>query len=355
VEVVGHPPPIRGGRGRLGDRVGLLPVNASSLARTNLLGARDKLIGGKLLAGVGRWRPEELAGLTATQWFDDLGVDGTLRQLLEMLTRLTSFITDFDQVSADLAAGQLQAALSGNVDYLHNGWVALVEQLIGVARQSGARAEGGVRVHAVVPDGRRVKVELDEREIVARRVVLAAGTVEANAALLPEPPPSWEQTGPAARVACLDLGLATVPGTAYLLGIDRPLYLSRHAPPAALAPPGGAVYQTMRYLRSDEDPSPEDARVSLVEHCRAGGIEPDHAEEVRYLHRMVVCGALPIPATGGMLGRPSSETGIEGVLVAGDWVGPSGHLSDASLVSGEAAGRAAVEGLVRQPVGGNAA
>lgn len=79
-------------------------------------------------------------------------------------------------------------------------------------------------------------------------------------------------------------------------------------------------------------------------------IEPDEAEEVRYLHRMVACAALPVAAAGGMQGRPGVDTGIDGVLVAGDWVGPVGHIADAALASGEAAGRAAVEGLERDPL-----
>jgi hypothetical protein len=37
------------------------------------------------------------------------------------------------------------------------------------------------------------------------------------------------------------------------------------------------------------------------------------------------------------------------VLVAGDWVGPEGHLADAALASGEAAGRRAVAGVERVP------
>jgi hypothetical protein len=63
---------------------------------------------------------------------------------------------------------------------------------------------------------------------------------------------------------------------------------------------------------------------------------------VRYLHRMVACGALPTPETGGLAGRATvADTGLDGVLVAGDWVGGTGHLADAALVSGEEAGRRA--------------
>jgi len=47
-------------------------------------------------------------------------------------------------------------------------------------------------------------------------------------------------------------------------------------------------------------------------------------------------------AAGGLGGRPRhDETGVAGVTMAGDWVGPVGLLADASLTSGRAAGLAA--------------
>jgi phytoene dehydrogenase-like protein len=354
VQVVGKPPPLRGAQGSLGDRIGLLPANSPTLARTKLLSRLEKLRAARLLAGARGWRPDELAGLTVDQWFDDLGLDGNVRRLAEMLTRLTTYVVDTDRVSADLVAAQFQAALAHGVEYLDGGWAALVEGLEATARRRGVLVETGSRVHRVAPDGGRVRVDLGDRKILARQVVLAAGTPEAAAALLPERPRAWGQLAPAARTACLDLGFGRVRDASYLLGIDRPLYLSRHAPPAGLAPRGASVYQCLLYLGADDDPSPGEARAHLEDHVRAVGLDPGTAEESRYLHRMVACAALPTPSSGGMRGRPGCATGNDGVLVAGDWVGPTGHIADAALVSGEAAGRAAVRSIdhaaIIQPV-----
>ncbi len=350
VAVKGHLPPLKGAQGRLGDRVGLLPLSAPTLARTPLLGVRDKVAAGKLLAGVGRWRPAELGGMSVNQWFDDLGVDGVLRQLTEMLVRLTSYVCDLDTVSADLVAGQIKAAFEGNVDYLDDGWVSLVDGLVTLALYRGVRIEGGQRVRRVQPDGGRMRVSLDDRTVLAGQVIVAVGTPEACASVLPSRPAEWAVLTPAMRVACLDVGLTTVPEIPILLGIDRPLYFTRHAPPGSLAPPGGSVMQAIRYLRNDEELSPQQARAEMVEHCRVGGFDPDHAEEARYLHRMVLCGGLPTPAAGGMAGRPGIDTGLERILVAGDWVGPVGHLADAALASGESAGRAAAAGIDRDAI-----
>jgi len=350
VSVQTHLPPTRGAQGRLGDRIGLLPLNAPTLARSNLLGVRDKVVVGRLLAGVGRWRPADLAGLTANQWLDSLGVEGVVRQLMEMLIRLTTYVCDLDAVSADLVAGQMKSALQDNVDYLDDGWVSLVDGLVTEVLYRGVRIDGGQEVHRIEPDGGRVRVELDGRTVLARRVIVAVGTPDACASLLPSRPAAWATLAPAVLVACLDVGLATVPEIPVLLGVDCPLYLTRHAPPGSLAPPGGSVMQAIRYLRAGEELSSQQGRAELVDHCRVGGFDPDEAEEARYLHRMVTCGGLPTPASGGMPGRPGVETGLAGILVAGDWVGPVGHLADAALSSGESAGRAAAAGIAEDAV-----
>jgi phytoene dehydrogenase-like protein len=350
VRVTGASPPLEGSQGRLRDQVGLLPVGATSLLRTSLLGPRDKARLGRVLNGMARWKPEELADRTAAQWFDELDVSGDVRAMVEMVTRLTSYVADFDRVSADLVAHQIQLGVGDGVEYLHGGWVSLLDALRRAADDRGVRTELGTPVRRVVPDRDGLLVVLGggerERVVRARRVVLAAGTPEANAALLPERPTAWTGLGPPVRAACLDLGLAEIPRIGVLLGVDRPLYLIRHAPPAELAPPGAAVFHGLWYLRSDEDPSPSKAKAFLGEHCRVAGIDPDAAEEQRYLHRMVVCGALPTPQGGGRRGRPDvTDTGYDDVLVAGDWVGPDGHLADAAIASGERAARHAVDSL----------
>jgi phytoene dehydrogenase-like protein len=54
---------------------------------------------------------------------------------------------------------------------------------------------------------------------------------------------------------------------------------------------------------------------------------------------MTVVGAATRARNGGLAGRPAiTATGVPGVLLAGDWVGPEGMLVDASFSSGHAAG-----------------
>ena len=64
----------------------------------------------RLAAGVPRWRPDGLADRTAAAWFDDLGLDGGARELVEMFARTTTYVADLDRVSADLVALQIRLA-----------------------------------------------------------------------------------------------------------------------------------------------------------------------------------------------------------------------------------------------------
>lgn len=355
VRVTGSRPPLRGGMGRRGDVIDRLPLGPVSLARSRLVSARGLARLGRVLAGMPRWRPDELGGWTAAEWFDDLGLDGDERGLVEMLTRTATYACDFDRVSADLVAQQVRSAAQGNVEYLDGGWRTMLDGLAAAGARAGVERRPAA-ARAVVPEGRLVRVDLAptgrpeasgatddaHRTLLAGAVVIATGTPDAMAAILPEVPASWTGLAGPVLAACLDLGLSEPPPTRVLLGVDRPLYLICHGPPARLAPDGGAVVHAIRYLGAAERPSATEARGQLEHHARLAGIEPDTVEQARYRHRMVCFGALPTPATGGVAGRPGvTSTGLDGVFVAGDWLGPLGHLADAALVTGEEAGRRA--------------
>lgn len=138
--------------------------------------------------------------------------------------------------------------------------------------------------------------------------------------------------------ACLDLGLRR-PGTRFVLGIDQPLYLSPHAPPGDLAPPGRGLVHAMRYGTRN---AAED-RDQLWALAAAAGIKTGDVAVQRFLPEMLVASSLPAPRQG-LAGRPPvTVPGAPGLFLAGDWVGPQGWLSHASLASGEQAGLLAAQ------------
>ncbi|HEU4538221.1 MAG TPA: hypothetical protein VFS00_29065, partial [Polyangiaceae bacterium] len=55
-------------------------------------------------------------------------------------------------------------------------------------------------------------------------------------------------------------------------------------------------------------------------------------------------------ARGGYAGRPDvADTDVEGVFLAGDWVGPTGMLLDAALASAKRAASECARRLARAP------
>ena len=147
--------------------------------------------------------------------------------------------------------------------------------------------------------------------------------------------------GPAARAACLDLVLATAPKVRFALDLAHHGYYSVHAPTAHLADDGRALVSLALYRRPGEAGDADRDRATLRTFARRMGVEHTLAE--RYLHDMTVSHGVPLASRGGMAGRPGvDQLGPDGVVLAGDWVGPTGLLADASLSSGRAAGLLAV-------------
>jgi len=204
-------------------------------------------------------------------------------------------------------------------------------------------------VEALADD--RVVVDLGDRWITARTAVLAAGGPDQAIRLLGSTPAAWTRLGPSPTAACLELGLRRLPRHRVVFGVDEPTYLSTHCPPADLAPPGHAVVHVMRYQPVDDTMPADEQRALLHDVAASAGIDADDIVEQRFLARMVVTGPLPTAAGGGLAGRPSVDVADHpGVLVAGDWVGPTGLLSDAAVASGAEAGRLAADRATRMAV-----
>jgi phytoene dehydrogenase-like protein len=244
---------------------------------------------------------------------------------------------------------QLQLAWSG-VLYLHDGWEQLVEALVRQARAAGVALRCGVPVDALETGGPGVGLRLrDGPRLGADAAVLALPLAEAGRLL--GPTAELDAAGAAllpARAACLDLGLSALPrpGRSFALGIDAPLYVSVHSASARLAPDGGHLVHAARYLAPDETADRDRLRAELE--ALLDRVQPgwrDHVVRRRFAPDLRVADGLPAAGAGGLAGRPAVDAlAHRGVLLAGDWVGPAGLLSDAARVSGFEAGRRAAAG-----------
>jgi phytoene dehydrogenase-like protein len=357
VSTPGAFPPAEGALGRYGNQVSILPATLPTLLRSRLLTLRGKVALARFLGGVKKWRPGELAGVTVGQWLDSHQLPDDARRIVLFLVRTTTYVNNQDTLSADVAAGQIQMVLANNVLYLDGGWGSMVDGLAAAARRNGAEIRTGAAVKSVVrptPDGDVIVTLAGGQEVAAGAVVLAGGTPAASAALLGDgQPAAWSSLGPEVEASVLDLGLRRGLEHPVLFGIDPPMYLVDHAKSAKrLAPEGGGLVHVLHYLPLGDKTPASALKAGLEEHARMAGIAPSDVEEERFLLRMTVVGSVPTPASGGLAGRPAIDsTGLPGVFVAGDWVGPRGWLADAALSSGEAAGSAAARNAARRADG----
>ncbi len=333
-----------------------LPGGPLSLMTTSLIGARDKLTLGALLARFPKLDPTPWNGRSLTEFLKETFASARLRDVFAALVRLSSYANAPDAMSAGMAIAQVQGALGNGVIYLDGGWQSMVTLLGEAAEKAGVRIRSGVRVRAiedpVSQSGRSLSVRLrDDTSIAADGVVLALGPGEASALVDGGTDPVLSQHAERSlpvRAACLDVGLSRLPSPkrTFALGIDESTYVSLHSRAAqGMTPGGGAIFQLARYLAPDEKPDRTEIEVQLERQLDA--MQPgwrDVACAKKLLLDVRVAHALPTAEMGGLAGRPrvdALEATRPGLSLAGDWVGPTGWLVDAAFASGRDAGRAA--------------
>jgi phytoene dehydrogenase-like protein len=316
----GKPPDTSSGAFLIRDgRMYPLILSPLQLLGTRLFGAREKLQAARILqqflAG------HALDGESMEEWIARHAGSARVRQFAAMLVRVSTYSADLRQLSAGAALDQFRLATRQGVLYLDGGWQTLIAGLVERAQSLGVEIRCGQTVDSL-------------------------GTIEADGIVLAVSPASVERISgcelgrepgrklpalQATRMACLDLGLRKLPdGSAHIVfGLDQPLYLSAHSVVAKLAPAGAAVVHVGKYLGAAEPDARAD-REELEQFAdRAMPGWRRQAEVVRFLPNMTVT-----PAAAGPRGRPGvGALGLDGVAIAGDWVGSEGMLADAAVAS----------------------
>lgn len=329
VRYAGRRPLTEGSPGLIaGGHLHSFPGGGAALFSCGAFGIREKLRLAKVMSGLPGATAS--AGESMRGWIDRQAPEPAVRQMLEALTRLSTYAADFDILDAGFALRQIQIGLKASVLYLDDGWRTIIDGLELKARSMGVeiRTECGV---TAVREG---------------SVTLRGGEeLPVDGAILAVPPRAVETlTGCAlpamtpARAACLDIGLRSVPAGArsFALGLDEAAYVSNHSLYArGLAPEGGALVQVACYMDRSRACAREqlEAMADLV----MPGWRPA-AVFTRFLPEMTVVHAIPQAGRG----RPDVDTlkAMPSVMIAGDWVGPEGMLADAGVASGVRAARA---------------
>ena len=336
IEPTGGPPAIADARGLCGGELVALPLGPVGLARTSLLGTKGKIQFGKVMSRLAKLDATTLAGRSLGGWFDQQDLDDRVRALVSALARVSTYDPDPVSLPADLAVRQMQLGSAG-VLYLDGGWQQLVDALVDRAAGRGAQVLERDQVMQICHDeaGRWHVETAGGAHVSAAAVVVAAGGPAACRSLLAAAPPAWSNVGPDIVASCLDVAASRQADPPIVFGVDTPLYLSTHCPPATLAPVGTTIVHLMRYGGATDAAA---GRAELTALAMRAGLDASVVTEQRYLHRMTVIHGRP-DVQRGLGGRaPVAVDGADGMFVAGDWVGPEGWLADASLSSGEAAG-----------------
>lgn len=321
-----------------------LPINASNIATTRLLGMRDRFEFASMFTRL--MKPDDTFATTSIRdWLDANVNRPRVRETAEAIFRLVTYANAPDRISIDAIPVQAQGAA---VLYIDHGWQTLIDGLERAAERAGVTFVRQARVERVAraADGYTVTLA-DGRRVTARSVILAVEPTVA--AKLVEGPGAaalqrWADAAVPVRAACLDVALSKLPNPRrpFALSIDTPQYVSVHTTWADLAPPGAAIVSAARYLSEGEDGSAAaESLEALLDRTQPGW--RDYLIYRRFMPALVVAQDVPKAANGGLAGRPGPEVpGAEGLFVAGDWVGPEGMLSDAAAASGRSAARSAI-------------
>lgn len=332
-----HTPPLRGVRVLAGGA--LYPP----LSR-RVLGGRAVAQLTAAFIRIARTSAADSAGVSTRDWLAALDLTPRAAAVLEALARVSSYVADTSVLPADVALGQLRLAWRG-VGYPDEGWQALVDGLRARAAEAGAELRAHTQVTGLSGEpGAWLVRTASGAEITAAAVVVATGTPAGTRRLLPAgfggDGTGWDGLGPEVTAACLDLGVRHT-RTRLTFGVDEPLYLSPHAPAGKLAPAGQGMVHVARYGATSADAD----RARLESFAAMAGIAAGDVVTARFLPRMTVATALPAIGAG-LAGRPPvALRELPGLFVAGDWAGPVGWLSDASLASGEQAGSLAARAV----------
>lgn len=351
VPVVGKRPSGEG-VALIGDHQYRLPSTFLSLLRTKLLGFKAKIELAKLMLRIRRFDAKTLEPMTVRQWIDANVHDARVRQVVETFVRLATYSDNFEKQSAAAALGQLRLAIRRGVTYVDEGWQKIVDSLHSNAVSAGVNFVTSSRIVGLEHDGAVRAVEiggLDDDEVNNDTISVAVPEIPpegtkgtrfpATTVLLAIDPAGVRELVPEVPIpsltpvtlSSLDIALSRLPQpkTTFALALDRPFYFSDHARWAQLTPKGGSLLHVAKYGVAREHELEE----------LADALQPGWRDVVvhrRFLPQMTVSNALVTPNAP----RPPVTTPVEGLYVAGDWVGDEGILSDAALASARAAAKA---------------
>ncbi|MBS1828110.1 MAG: NAD(P)/FAD-dependent oxidoreductase [Acidobacteria bacterium] len=317
-----------------------LPEGLVSLVSTGLFGLREKMEIASFFTGLQGVDIEPLARVRFADWLAEQMSTTGARGLVTMLARISTYTHPTSDMSAGAAIRQMQLAFQKNVRYVNGGWQTLVEALRRQVEGHGGDIVSGVSVRSLARDSALRGVVLENGETLAADAVILAGSPHMVAQLTGIT--HWAATRVPVHAACLDVALRHLPHPSRkaAFGLEEPLYASVHSAVANLAPEGSALIHLARYggLQGREAGAVRLELETLLDQLQPGWRQ--YVVKTRFLPDLTVSNAAVLASQGGLAARPQvAVPGLQGLFLAGDWIGPEGMIADASFSSGRSAAK----------------
>nr|WP_227872069.1 dehydrogenase [Paenibacillus albus] len=288
------------------------------------------------------------ATMSVREWAEREVADPKVRHVFYSLCRTATYTHDPDNQLAGPALAQVQRTLKGGVQYINGGWQTIIEQLRQKAQQAGAHIVSGKSVRELQhADGHvRGLIFADGEEIAVSNVISTASPAESAKLVQGSEETAlhrWKSEAKPVTAACMDLGLRKLPikGRHVALGLDQPVFFSEHSVGAKLSDNGEVVVHLIKY-NSPGTPNPKADEKLLLETMTL--LHPGWEQEVivkQFLPNITVVHDYPHRGKKNRAVGPEVPE-IQGLYVAGDWVGHGELLADASAASARRAAEAII-------------
>ncbi len=299
----------------------------------------------KLMSGLNQIDTESIRSVSLQEWalqhirYERVGL------FFHAMCRQWSYCDQMNALSAGYVIEQGQLAGQG-VRYVEGGWQTVVNDLNQAAIQAGAAIVTGRRAEQILlRDGGVDALALsDGTQFKVDTVIAACGPEEVCRLVEGSEEMSigkWKRESRPLYAACLDVALRQMPypERSFALGLDQPLYFSKHSGAVRLSDNGAHVLHVMRY---NDNEAIRDAKSDEGElTCLLDLLEPGWDREVvaiRFSPNVLVAHDSRTIRHRGAGPAPSPIVPeVHGLYVAGDWVGLEGRLADAGMASAKQA------------------
>ncbi|ODG90558.1 MULTISPECIES: FAD-dependent oxidoreductase [Bacillaceae] len=323
----------------LGDQFSQMKIiEAFNLFLGNHLKWKEKMEFIRFYRHIRKMDLEEINHISLEEYLNRKITSRRVKNLILAFIRVSTFTSNSELISAGVAIGQLRSA---KVMYINEGWQSIVNDLIKKANQLGVTIQNSTVVSKITGTYPNINLILKNDTRINTSCLLSTINPIDFVKLIDEPISDsflqkCNQTIPV-KAACLDLVMNGLPNPKlnFALGVDQPWYFSNHSSVAKLSnKEGEIVVHLMKYLNSVNETDSEKDEVeleSLLDLLQPGW--RDYVISRRYLPKLIVSNDIKKPFHKLDNHLSNSDIGLEGIYIAGDWVGETELLLNASLTS----------------------